>query len=138
MLTRDEIPDRISELLDGRPTRWTPAERLLGDYDGRERTLDVFDAHAVEQRSLLRQLRPLRGAIEQVIGGPLIVLFHTPRETRRLYPNVQCVHRGPGAGTAQGLSRLPVERRPAEITEHWPAEHAPDPRVADPPYEEAA
>ena len=88
-LTPETIPDRVSELMGGRPTRWVPADSLVGDFDGRKRALEVFDARAGEQRQLLRRLRPLRQEIERLIGGPLIVIFHTLRETERLYPEVR-------------------------------------------------
>jgi hypothetical protein len=87
-LTRETIPSLVSEVFGGRPTRWTSRDRLVGDFDGRERTLDIFDASAGEQLALLRRLRPLRQEIEELIGGPLLVIFHTPKETARLYPEV--------------------------------------------------
>lgn len=61
--------------------------------DGRDRTIEVFDAPASEQRALLRLLRPARAEIEAALGGPLIVVFHTPRETERLYPEVSAARR---------------------------------------------
>lgn len=87
-LTVAEVVQRVSSLLGGRPVQWAPAERLVGDYEGRQRTLEVFDAEAGEQRQLLRDLRPVRAEIERLIGGPLIVIFHTPEESERLYPAV--------------------------------------------------
>lgn len=89
----EEIPGWVSALFGGRTVRWAPAERRIGDYDGNDRTLEVFDAPASEQRSLLRRLRPVRSDIEQAIGGPLIVIFHTPGETERLYPEVSTAWR---------------------------------------------
>ncbi|MBI5481922.1 MAG: hypothetical protein HY906_23915 [Deltaproteobacteria bacterium] len=76
----------ISGVLEGRPVRWASA--AVGDYDGRERTLEVFLADAAEQRPLLRLLRPLRPALEAGVGGPVVVVFHTWAETFRLYPEV--------------------------------------------------
>jgi hypothetical protein len=75
----------ISKLLD-KPTRW--ATGVVGDYDGRDRTIEVFCAAAEEQRSLGRRLRPLAPLIEAAIGGPAVYIFHTPAETRRLYSEV--------------------------------------------------
>jgi hypothetical protein len=78
----------LSELrtvLDGRPVRW--ANQPPGDYDGRERTLEVFNADAAEQRELMRKLRPLRGELEQAAGGPVVIVFHTRKESARLYPD---------------------------------------------------
>lgn len=88
ILTRDQVVRRVAELGGGRAVRWVPSDRAIGDYDGRERTLEVFDVDAGEQRSLLRRIGPARAEIEQSIGGPLIVVFHTPRETTRLYPEM--------------------------------------------------
>jgi hypothetical protein len=53
---RDDIARETSSMLDGRPVRWTPGNRLVGDYDGRERTLEIFNTEAAEQRPLLRIL----------------------------------------------------------------------------------
>ena len=88
-LTREQVPDRVSDLLEGRPTRWVPSAMAVGDYDGRERTLEVFEADAREQRALLRRLRDVRPDLERAIGGPLVILFHTSSETQRLYPQVR-------------------------------------------------
>lgn len=86
--SRDSIPYRVSELLDGRPAKWATAESTIGDYDGRERTLEVFLADATEQRDLVRAMRPHRAELEDAAGGPIIVVFHTRAETRRLYPEM--------------------------------------------------
>lgn len=83
MQTRDEIARRISDLLQGRPVRW--AQDVVGDYDGRDRTLEVFNADAAEQRALFRSLRPIRKEMEAVAGGPVIVIFHTRAESARLH-----------------------------------------------------
>jgi hypothetical protein len=89
MLTREQIADRVSDLLDGRPTRWMSGSGAIGDYDGRERTLEVFEADPREQLDLLRRLREVRPELELAIGGPLVIVFHTSAETERLYPDVR-------------------------------------------------
>lgn len=83
--TRADVPPAISSLLDDRPVRWLPADRAVGDYDGRERTLEVFNAAANEQRPLLRSIRPKRALLESAVGGPVVVIFHTPAESLRLH-----------------------------------------------------
>jgi hypothetical protein len=80
---RDDLMRRIGDLLDGRPIRW--AQDVVGDYDGRDRTLEVFNADPAEQDVLFRQLRPLRKEMEAFAGGPVIVIFHTRTESARLY-----------------------------------------------------
>jgi hypothetical protein len=71
--------------MDGRPVRWADAPNLVGDYDGRERTLEVFNADARDQRVLVRRLRPVREELELAAGGPVVVIFHTSVESARLY-----------------------------------------------------
>jgi hypothetical protein len=80
---RHDLMQRISESLSGRPVRW--AQHVVGDYEGRDRTLEVFNADLAEQGDLYRRLRPLRREMEALAGGPVIVLFHTTLESARLY-----------------------------------------------------
>ncbi len=58
------------------------------DYDGRERTLEVFDADAHEQLALRTRLRPLLNELEVALGGSIVIIFHTRRETARLYSDI--------------------------------------------------
>jgi hypothetical protein len=87
VISKQDVPRRIAEIL-GRPARWASAGRAVGSYDGCERTVEVFDAPLGEQLGLLRALRAERAVLEPGAGGPLVVLFHTPSETRRLYGDV--------------------------------------------------
>lgn len=106
MLTREQISDRVSDLLEGRPTRWLPGSGAVGDYDGRERTLEVFEADPREQLDLLRRLREVRPEIEQAIGGPLVIVFHTSAETQRLYPEIRAErYRALAARISEWMSR---------------------------------
>jgi hypothetical protein len=80
---RDDLMRCISDLLSSRPVRW--AQDVVGDYDGRDRTLEVFNADPAEQGDLFRRLRPVRKEMEVRAGGPVIVIFHTRAESERLY-----------------------------------------------------
>src|SRR3954469_3993633 len=88
MTARHEWLPRLREVFDGRPVDWA-GPRAVGDYEGRERTLDVFNADARDQLELLTRFRAVRPEIEAALGGPIIVLFHTPAETIRLYPEIR-------------------------------------------------
>lgn len=77
---------RIASLL-GKPVRW--AQNPPGDYDGRERTLEVFFADATEQRELLWKFSVIRSELELALGGKVIVVFHVHAETARLYPEIK-------------------------------------------------
>ena len=85
MTARDELVSRLVRLFGDRPVRWGGPPQTLGDFDGNERTLEVFNADAREQLELLRRLRPLRGELESAAGGPVLVVFHTRAESARLY-----------------------------------------------------
>jgi hypothetical protein len=92
-MTREDFVPRLVSLLDGRPVRWAGPSQTIGDYDGRERTLEVFNADASEQRDLLRRLRPIREELAAITGGPVVVIFHTRKESARLYRAVIEHHR---------------------------------------------
>src|ERR1700690_2302176 len=38
----DTLPDEVCGLIGGLPVRWATPDVTFGDYDGRERTLEVF------------------------------------------------------------------------------------------------
>jgi hypothetical protein len=80
---RDDVPRIVSALLGHKPVRWSGPTVL--DYDGRERTLEVFDADAGECRDLLRKLRPLRSELQAAADGPIVFVFHTRAESERLH-----------------------------------------------------
>ena len=70
MNPREQILQRVAELLDDRPVRWAIPAQFIGDYDGRERTLEVFNTDAAQQRESLRRMRPIREELEaEPFGG---------------------------------------------------------------------
>lgn len=90
MSTREEWVSRLQGALGSRPVRWAPSELTHGDYEGRGRTLEVFNADAHEQLGLLKQLSPHRPLLEADVGGPVVVIFHTRKESAARYaPFVQ-------------------------------------------------
>lgn len=84
-MRREDVPYVVSSLMGYRPARWAPTERLVGDYDGRERTLEVFNAGPKEHLGLLAALRPMRARLKEAAGGSIVFIFHTPEESARLY-----------------------------------------------------
>jgi len=82
---REEIPGCVADLL-GKPVRWCSGEHCIPVWDGVERTLEVFNASPREQLSLLKKMGSIRAEAETSAGGPLVVIFHTPEQTHRLYP----------------------------------------------------
>ena len=84
MTTREEWAERIQSFT-RRPVRWAPADQLWGDYDGRDNTIEIFNVDGPEQRELYRGLRSLREQLEGELDSALIVIFHTRKESQRLY-----------------------------------------------------
>jgi len=85
MASRQDIPRIVSALLGRRPVRWAPMESCLADFDGWANTLEVFNADPGEQRRLLAGLRARREELDQLAGGRIVFVFHTCRESARLY-----------------------------------------------------
>jgi hypothetical protein len=65
-----------------RPVRWAA---LAGDYDGRDRTLEVFNADATAQLGLLEAIADEEPALAEAAGGPIVIVFHTTKATASRY-----------------------------------------------------
>ena len=81
-MRRDLVPFAISRLIGDRPVRWG---RSVGDYEGRDRTLEVFNADPTDQRALLDRIDQDRGPFEEAAGGPLIIIFHSTAQSKERY-----------------------------------------------------
>jgi hypothetical protein len=81
-MKRERVPFFVSRLLAWRPVRWATA---VGDHDGREHTLHVFSADAPDQRKLLAEIDAHRSVLDEAAGGPIIVIFHSTRQTAERY-----------------------------------------------------
>ena len=86
---RERIMHLLSATVRGRPVRWLDERTSRGDFDGRERTVEVFDVAAAEQRDFLHGLATVRARLDLIAGGRVTILLHTPEETSRLYPWVR-------------------------------------------------
>ena len=84
-MSRELVPFLVSRLVGWRPVRWTPGRRVVGDYDGRERTIEVFNAEPADQRGLLSAIKKERDLLAKTAGGPLVVVFHSVRQSKERY-----------------------------------------------------
>lgn len=64
------------------PIRWTCSR---GDFSGREVTFDVFNIPVKEHLPFLREARPLREKLQELVGSRCIFVFHTPEATKEHY-----------------------------------------------------
>ncbi|HEX8703926.1 MAG TPA: hypothetical protein VF815_34160 [Myxococcaceae bacterium] len=82
---RDFILERVSAIAAGRPVRWSDERTSLGDFDGRDWAIDIFDVPSEEQREVHARLWRLNRLVWKQFHQSLIFIFHTPVETERLY-----------------------------------------------------
>ncbi len=68
--------------------RWTDGNTSDGDFEGREASIEVFGIPAAEQPVLYRALRGARRQATEVLGTPVLLLFHTPEATRKHYASL--------------------------------------------------
>ncbi len=83
--SRDEVLSLFRDALKPRRVRWTDELSSLGDFEGRDLALEVFDIPLSEQRATFRKLRELRRRSEELLGAPVLVVFHTPDATGAHY-----------------------------------------------------
>lgn len=90
-LTREEIPLAVSRLVGGRPVLWA---HPIFKYDGCDRTLRVLNADAKDQLDLLSAIERDRSRLEPVVGGPLVVIFHSVKQSAERYAEFVKLWRG--------------------------------------------
>lgn len=89
MLTRDEVPTRVSELMGGKVVRWKPLDQPpFAFFEGVERTLEVFDTEVRERRRLYDVLEPEWPELYAAAGGHIVLLFYNAEETARYFPDL--------------------------------------------------
>jgi hypothetical protein len=81
-MKRERVPFYVSRVLGGRPVRWSDPGRVAESYDGRARTLQVFNADAKEQRRLLAEIDRHKKVLEAAVDGPLVVIFHSRKQSQ--------------------------------------------------------
>lgn len=76
------------------PLRWVDEETSLGDFDGREVAVDVFNIRVSEQIDFLTRIRQVRDKIHEMIGHRGVFIFHSPESTRVHYANLFPITQG--------------------------------------------
>lgn len=95
MSKREEVLQRLAVATGFRyPLRWADDRTTLGDYDGRDLTIEVFNISSNRQRAFFGELRQLRRELEDEFGRPVTFIFHTPEVTARHYAHLFAELRG--------------------------------------------
>jgi len=68
--------------------RWTDDRTCRGDFEGREYSIEFFDVPRAKQKELRRDLRQVRHIAEELLGRPIILIFHTPDATAKHYREI--------------------------------------------------
>ena len=84
LMSKQDIPHFISKIIK-RPVRWA---KPIGDYEGRERTIEVFNADLQDQLSLLKEINKHKDQINKIVDGPLVVVFHSVKQTKERYADL--------------------------------------------------
>ena len=70
------------------PLRWADDQTSLGDFDGRELAIDVFNIPSQEQRAFFHDLRSIRKELHSQLGHIVTFVFHTPEATAEYYSHL--------------------------------------------------
>lgn len=73
---------------EGYLVRWTDEHTSRGDFDGRDCAIEIFNVPTAEQRDVRRRIRSMRSVAEQLSGGPVMLIFHTPEATVKHYRHI--------------------------------------------------
>jgi len=76
------------------PLAWTDDRTTLGDYDGRDLTIEVFNIPSNRQRAFFGELSQRRRELADEFGRPVVFIFHTPKVTARYYGHLFAELRG--------------------------------------------
>jgi hypothetical protein len=86
MNNRDELLHNLSIRTRFRyPLRWADDQTSLGDFDGRDLAIDVFNIPPQEQPAFFSELRSIRKELQQRLGRTVTFVFHTPEATAQYY-----------------------------------------------------
>ncbi|HEY4706781.1 MAG TPA: hypothetical protein VII64_04915 [Thermodesulfobacteriota bacterium] len=76
------------------PLRWADEKTTLGDFDGREFSIDVFRIPISEQLTFLKSIRIIREEIRKIIGSRCLFIFHSPEATEQYYSHLFSIMKG--------------------------------------------
>lgn len=89
MTNRDDLLRDLSVRTGLRyPLRWADNQTSLGDFDGRDLAIDVFNIPSQEQRAFFRHLRSSRKELHRQLGHTVTFVFHTPEATGEYYAHL--------------------------------------------------
>ena len=95
MSSRQEALQRLAEATGFRyPLAWTDNWTTLGDYDGRDLAIEVFNIPSNRQRAFFGVLSQGRRELADEFGRPVVFVFHTPEVTARYYGHLFAELRG--------------------------------------------
>ena len=76
------------------PVRWADNKTTLGNFDGRNFTIDVFRIPASKQMDFLTMIEPVRDKIRELIGNRGVFIFHSPEATNKYYSHLFPITKG--------------------------------------------
>ena len=89
MDTRSEVLRCFEKILEGHLVRWVADGIALGDFEGRDETIEVFDVPQSQQRRVFHEIRGARQEARRILGRTVRVIFHTPESTTSYYGHLR-------------------------------------------------
>lgn len=77
--TKEQILERVRQLVDGRPVRWVDEDTSRGDFAGRDWTIEVFDVTKDDRLALREKLWDLFVEVRTHSGKLLSLITHVPK-----------------------------------------------------------
>jgi hypothetical protein len=113
MTHRAEILQRLAIAVGFRyPLRWADERTTLGDYEGRDLTIEVFNIPSARQRGFFHEIRQHRRELQEMLGRPVTFVFHTPEVTKQYYSHLFAEVHG-----AEITGALSIELEPGGVGE---------------------
>jgi hypothetical protein len=85
MVDREHVRRTFAEAVGPRAVRWADSKTSLGDWEGRDWTLEVFDVPSAEKRELHKRLFPIIEEVALRDDVRVVLIFHTPEATAKYY-----------------------------------------------------
>jgi hypothetical protein len=67
------------------PMEWAADHSVIGNFDGHEFAIDVFEILPQAQLEFLKAIRAVRPKLVELVGSRCIFLFHSPQATKAHY-----------------------------------------------------
>lgn len=89
MANKQEALDLIKQTTENKyPMRWVDEQTSVGDFEGREAAVDVFNFEFEDSIKFLGIVRDIRPKLKELLGSTCIFIFHSAEATKTHYSHL--------------------------------------------------